>query len=73
MVSESLRFLQKIGIIGVADGELVVLEDALHLGRKSAEIQMLHMQHRLRALDALSFQREHDIHYSTYFTYTSSS
>ncbi|MFZ4403576.1 MAG: TIGR02147 family protein [Pseudobdellovibrionaceae bacterium] len=62
---EILTFLEQAGLIARKNGHYVSGVTRLHLPKDSPLIQRQHSNWRLKAIDAISLNRDQDLHYST--------
>jgi hypothetical protein len=63
-VSEALSFLVKTGLIAEKNGHYLPSELHLHLGNDSALISKHHTNWRLQAMNAITEEKNGDLHYS---------
>lgn len=72
-INEAIAFLEESGFISrVGDDRFIVSEQHLHLGNDSPLIVKHHLNWRLKAMQSLELEREHDLHYSLGMTISQS-
>ena len=67
-VATSIEFLLRAGLIKFALKGFEVIKESLHLDRQSPFLRQFHTQHRLKALECLTNEKAHDLHFSTFFS-----
>lgn len=68
IISEVMLFLVSSGLAKEVKGQFLPGVTQIHLGKDSPHIRQLHLNWRIRAVQSLTSDKEHDVHYSTVST-----